>query len=74
MIVPATGFSDALEKHIKREFRERLGDNVDVLVELVDEIRPDRSGKFRYVVSRVGRSSDASNSGPGRYGEGAGNS
>lgn len=38
---------------IVASFRQRLGDQVDVRVEQVQEIPRERSGKYRYVVSRV---------------------
>ncbi|MBL8362818.1 MAG: phenylacetate--CoA ligase family protein [Rubrivivax sp.] len=38
---------------IARDFRRRLGAEVQVDVRLVDAIAPERSGKFRYVVSKV---------------------
>ncbi len=34
-------------------FKKRMGKNVDVSVEMVDEIAKDASGKYRYVVSKV---------------------
>jgi len=34
-------------------FRQRLGAQVEVDVSFVDGIPPERSGKFRYVVSHV---------------------
>ena len=38
---------------IRRGLRQRLGDQVEVSVEAVDQIEPERSGKYRYVVSKV---------------------
>jgi phenylacetate-CoA ligase len=38
---------------IVRGFKKRMGDEVRVRVEVVDEIPRDASGKYRYVVSRV---------------------
>jgi phenylacetate-CoA ligase len=38
---------------IKRNGKARLGENVTVEVSLVNEIPPEKSGKYRYVVSRV---------------------
>jgi len=42
-----------LGRAIEQSFRARLGSTVEVVVEAVQAIAPDRSGKFRYVVSRV---------------------
>jgi phenylacetate-CoA ligase len=38
---------------IKAAFRSRLGQAVSIVVEQVEEIPPEKSGKFRYVVSKV---------------------
>lgn len=53
LVVPASGYSPGVEDEIRKGFRARLGQDVEVLVERVDEVRPERSGKFRYVVSQV---------------------
>jgi phenylacetate-CoA ligase len=44
----------ALEPRIVTGFRARLGTDVTVLVEWRDHLPPERSGKYRYVVSLVG--------------------
>jgi phenylacetate-CoA ligase len=44
---------DALRQQVERGFKARLGAAVAVEVERVDEIAPEKSGKFRYVVSKV---------------------
>lgn len=46
-------FDAASEHRIVSDFKARLGRSVEVIVEHVDEIKPEKSGKFRYVVSRV---------------------
>jgi phenylacetate-CoA ligase len=38
---------------IQQEFKKRLGSEVEIDIELVDEIPKEKSGKFRYVVSRI---------------------
>ena len=38
---------------IQRGFRDRLGGDVEIRVESLQHIPPERSGKFRYVVSKV---------------------
>jgi phenylacetate-CoA ligase len=53
LVVPAGGYSPDVEDEIRKGFRARLGQDVEVIVERVDEVRPERSGKFRYVVSQV---------------------
>lgn len=52
-IVPAPGYSPTQSESIIRGFRQRLGSEVLVEVQCVDAIAPERSGKFRYVVSHV---------------------
>ena len=52
-IVPAAPLTPAVEARISEGFRARLGKGVDVRIEPVDEIMPEKSGKFRYVVSHA---------------------
>ncbi|SDT97064.1 phenylacetate--CoA ligase family protein [Desulfobacula phenolica] len=42
------------EQRIVTGFKKRMGDSVDVRVTLTDSIPRDASGKYRYVVSKVG--------------------
>ena len=53
-VVPAPGFEQAHAATIVSGIQQRLGTNVRVEVQRVDAIAPERSGKFRYVVSHVG--------------------
>ena len=43
----------ALERDIAAKMKARLGRSVEVVIERVDAIAPERSGKYRYVVSQV---------------------
>jgi len=52
-VIPDKGFGESEIAQIKSGFRRRLGDTVQVDVQLVDDIPPEKSGKFRYVISRV---------------------
>lgn len=52
-LVPGPGFDEAAAGPLARELGERLGPSMTVLVEIVDAIPPERSGKFRWVVSTV---------------------
>jgi phenylacetate-CoA ligase len=53
LIVAAHDFPSAAEQRIRDGFRARLGAGVEVGIERVDVIEPERSGKFRYVVSHA---------------------
>ena len=53
LVVAGAAFDAAAEARIQRDFKARLGADVTVRVERVDEIPAEASGKFRYVVSRV---------------------
>lgn len=52
-IVKGDGFLEDAESVIRKGFKERLGAAVCVEVEYCNEIPKEKSGKFRYVVSRV---------------------
>jgi phenylacetate-CoA ligase len=52
-VVPGPGFGPDTRQAIVDGLRARLGPQVDIEVETVAEIAPERSGKFRYVSSRV---------------------
>ena len=53
LLVTDDGFGVESIGAIEQGFKARLGQGVRVVVERVDEIPAERSGKFRYVVSRV---------------------
>ncbi len=52
-VVPGPAFGESARQTIETGFRARLGAAVIVDVETVAEIPPERSGKYRYVVSQV---------------------
>ncbi|MBN8441201.1 MAG: phenylacetate--CoA ligase family protein [Thauera sp.] len=52
-VVPGTGFGADTTLRIERGLAARLGEGVRVEVEQVVEIAPEKSGKYRYVVSKV---------------------
>lgn len=52
-VVPDAAYGEAVAERVRGGLRQRLGAGVDVVVEVVDVIPPERSGKFRYVVSQV---------------------
>jgi phenylacetate-CoA ligase len=52
-VVTGAGWSSASEQRIVEGFRARLGQGVQVQVNPVDAIAPERSGKYRYVISHA---------------------
>ena len=53
MVIPNAGFSNEVVTRIRDGFRARLGHDVVVEIEQVEEIPLENSGKFRYVMSKV---------------------
>jgi phenylacetate-CoA ligase len=53
LLVPGPGYTQAARGAIERGLRTRLGQGVRIVMEEVPLIAPERSGKFRYVVSHV---------------------
>ncbi len=53
LLVTGAGFGAESIAVIEQGFKARLGQGVKIAVERVDDIAPEKSGKFRYVVSRV---------------------
>ncbi|MFT3759463.1 phenylacetate--CoA ligase family protein [Thauera sp.] len=53
LLVTNAQFDPASELRIMNDFKTRLGQAVEVRVSRVNEILPEKSGKFRYVVSHV---------------------
>ena len=41
------------ELKIRQEFKQRLGESVEIAVQYVEKIKNEKSGKFRYVISHV---------------------
>jgi phenylacetate-CoA ligase len=52
-LVATDAFDAAGEARIRRDFAARLGEGVDIRISRVADIAPERSGKYRYVVSKV---------------------
>lgn len=52
-IVPSNQLSEKLKGAVVSGFKARLGDEVTVEVEQVSQIDAEKSGKFRYVISKV---------------------
>lgn len=52
-VVKGPSYSAAAEEKIIGEFKKRLGREVNIDIEYVEQIAKERSGKFRYVVSHV---------------------
>lgn len=54
-LVPVGSFGGAEERLLMKEIRSRLGDEIGVRIDLVDEIPREANGKFRAVKSKVAR-------------------
>ena len=52
-VVPNKLWTDDAEEKIQQGLKNRLGQDVEVKVNLVDAIPPEASGKYRYVVRHV---------------------
>jgi len=52
-VVPAERLTPPLEQRIREGLKARLGDGVEIAIEVTSEIKPEASGKHRYVVSCV---------------------
>jgi phenylacetate-CoA ligase len=52
-VVKDEGYGQECEAAIKEAFKQRLGQDVQIDIEYLPEIEPEKSGKFRYVVSDV---------------------
>lgn len=52
-VIPGPGFTEALLAEVERKFKIRLGQQVQVVIEKTTEIPPEKSGKYRYIISRV---------------------
>lgn len=53
-IVPGGRFSDGDREHLLRELRARLGEDMRIDIELVDELPRTSRGKFKWVINEVG--------------------
>ena len=52
-ILRQEGYGESSEQEIREVFRKRLGEEVEIVFEYPERIEAEKSGKFRYVVSRV---------------------
>ena len=52
-LVTEASFDTTMSEKIVREFKKRLGYSVRINITLTDSITPEKSGKYRYVVSHV---------------------
>ncbi len=52
-LVPKETLSYELKVKIEQGFKARLGESVEIEIEVVDKIVAEKSGKFRYVISKV---------------------
>jgi phenylacetate-CoA ligase len=52
-IIKGTEYSDKDEANLIAAFRERLGDQIRIIIEYVEEIERTSTGKFRWVISNI---------------------
>jgi phenylacetate-CoA ligase len=52
-VVPGSGFQPDVVPKIIDGIKKRLGEQVEVVVELVPAIAPEKSGKYRYIISHA---------------------
>ncbi|MBX9848914.1 MAG: hypothetical protein K2X64_06440, partial [Rhodocyclaceae bacterium] len=53
LVITESALGESFVAGIVQKVKARLGDKVNVIVERVTNIPPERSGKYRYVVSQV---------------------
>lgn len=53
VVAKSTEVDQAMADKITAGFKARLGDSVQIDIEAVSEIEPEKSGKYRYVISKV---------------------
>jgi phenylacetate-CoA ligase len=54
LVVPRIRYSKAAEQRLMQSIRDRLGEEIEVKIEIVNEIVREPNGKFRAVKSSVG--------------------
>lgn len=54
LIVPRKGFDEEHMRQVHHEITNRLGEEMDIAIEIVDEIPREANGKFRSVITRMG--------------------
>lgn len=52
-LVAGAEFNEHDEHSLVQGLKERLGDDVDIRIELVDSLERTRTGKFKWVISKV---------------------
>jgi len=58
LIVPRPSYDGTSRKKLMKEIRARLGDEIEVEIRLVGRIERGPGGKFRAVISKIGKPSD----------------
>ena len=51
LVVPGEAWTPSVQDAVRTGLQQRLGSTVNVDVQVIDEIPPEKSGKYRYVVS-----------------------
>lgn len=55
-IIPTDSYSDSDSKHLKKEFKERMGADMNIEIKIVENLERTKSGKFKWVISKVDKS------------------
>jgi len=52
-VVPWSGYSEKDSKHLLNEFSKRLGEGMEIQIQIVNKIEREKNGKFKAVISKV---------------------
>lgn len=52
-LIPGDRYTDAMSAHLVKELQARLGQDVSVAIEFVDQLETSPNGKFKWVISKV---------------------
>lgn len=66
LVVRAVGYTADDERNLLHQFRQKMGQALDITIEHVGELQRTSSGKTLQIISNVGRESTG-NTGPGRH-------
>ena len=53
LLVPGTAFGTAIMDKIRKDFKLRLGESVDIEISIIETLPKEKSGKYRYVINKI---------------------